>query len=250
MSWVWAAARCTGTSHFRENSPCQDAVRCIAVGPDKETLVAIVSDGAGSALYGGSGSALVARAFSECARDHFKSSSQPPSDDDVWNWIDLIRDRLARAAAFRTADRRQFAATLVAAIIAPNEAMFVHIGDGAAVCRVGEDWNAPSWPSHGEYASTTYFVTDEPAPQVKITRVNVRVDAVAVFSDGLERLALQFSTRTPHAPFFNNNFKLIWASQHQGLDVKLSEALASYLGSTAINERTDDDKSLILAARK
>lgn len=128
--------------------------------------------------------------------------------------------------------------------------MVMHVDDGAAVLRVDGEWGVPSWPANGEYASTTYFITDEPAPQLRLTRVAARPDAIAIFSDGLERLALKFSEGRAFAPFFEGIFKPVWNSKALGQDIKLSTTLKAYLNNPVINERTDDDKSLILASRQ
>jgi hypothetical protein len=249
VPWTWALARCQGTSHIRDSTPCQDALRCITVGPDKGILAAVVSDGAGSASYGGHGSAIIARSITESARVHFESTNALPSDEEAWAWIDSARDRIIRIAPSRSSELRQFAATLVAVFATEIETLVMHVGDGAAVLRIDGIWGVPSWPANGEYASTTYFVTDEPAPQLRLTRVAARPDAIAVFSDGLERLALEFGERRAFARFFEGIFKPVWSSKALGFDVKLSATLKGYLNSPAINNRTDDDKSLILASR-
>ena len=128
--------------------------------------------------------------------------------------------------------------------------MLLHIGDGAAVVRFGGNWSAPSWPAHGEYASQTFFVTDDPAPQLRITRLERPVDAVAMFSDGIERLVLDFSNKTAPTPFFDSMMEPFESAVAVGRNQKLSASLKRYLNSERINERTDDDKSLILAVRQ
>jgi hypothetical protein len=235
---------------LRDATPCQDAVRCIVAGRAGDVLIAVVSDGAGSAKFASQGSALVSRSISENARAYFSATTELPSDDEAWSWLDLARDRIGSAAAARSSELRQFAATLVAAFVTERETFVMHVGDGASVLRIGGDWVAPSWPANGEYASMTFFVTDEPAPQLRLTRVTERVDAVAVFSDGLERLALQFDETRAHAPFFDGIFKPLAAKAIVGRDRDLSASLARYLGSPTVNDRTDDDKSLILALRR
>ena len=49
--WSWIGACSTGSSHIRSGTICQDSAGCIelAIG-DEHALLAIVSDGAGSAL--------------------------------------------------------------------------------------------------------------------------------------------------------------------------------------------------------
>jgi hypothetical protein len=45
-------------------------------------------------------------------------------------------------------------------------------------------------------------------------------------------------------------FVPVRASKALGLDQKLSEKLKEYLGSAAVNARTSDDKSLLMATRR
>ena len=103
-----------------------------------------------------------------------------------------------------------------------------------------------SWPSQGQYASTTFFVTDDEL-QLRISRFNTPLRTLALLTDGLERLALDFATTAAHVPFFSAIAAPVQASVAQGRDSRLSEALRSYLGSDRINERTDDDKTLLVA---
>ena len=88
--------------------------------------------------------------------------------------------------------RRDFAATLIGCVAQIDGVAVIHIGDGACVVRLRNeiDWRVASWPSQGEYASTTYFVTDDPEPRTSVSYLGGEVAEVALFSDGLERLAL------------------------------------------------------------
>ena len=52
------------------------------------------------------------------------------------------------------------------------------------------------------------------------------------------------------APFFERFIKPVEASAARGRDGSLSSALHNYLGSAAVNERTDDDKTLVIATRR
>ena len=65
-------------------------------------------------------------------------------------------------------------------------------------------------------------------------------------TDGLQRLALDFSAKQPHAEFFHPLFQAIKISAKSD---DLSTALKAFLNSPIINERTDDDKTLVLAVR-
>ena len=250
MAWTWAAASCRGTSHIRDNTDCQDASRCVSAGEDQSALIAVVCDGAGSAVCGRQGAVITSRAFTEAARHHFSKSSVQPTDDELWNWVDEARDRINRAAASRSRERRDFSCTLIAVLATETQTLIAHIGDGAAVLRVNGEWSAASWPANGEYASQTYFITEDPAPQLRIRRMEVAADVVAVFSDGIERLVLDFATQTAPAPFFESMTKPFASALNPGQSHRLSASLKRYLASDGINERTDDDKSLILAVRR
>jgi len=249
VSWAWTIATCRGTSHVRDDTECQDTSRCIAVGSDKHVLVAVVSDGAGSAPRGKQGSVLACRTVSESARQHFAKTDASPTDDDVWSWIDHTRDKISLAAQTLGSTQREFAATLVAVIAMANETLILHIGDGAAVCNTESQWIVPSWPAHGEYASSTYFVTDDPAADLRITRLPYPINAAAAFSDGIERLVLRFSDKTASASFFDKFATTVKSAGRFGSNQALNASLKRYLDSPAINERTDDDKSLIIAVR-
>jgi hypothetical protein len=51
-----------------------------------------------------------------------------------------------------------------------------------------------------------------------------------------------------HAPFFQGILGPVAGSEIAGRDHKLCAALARYLESDAVNARTDDDKTLLVAA--
>lgn len=109
-------------------------------------------------------------------------------------------------------------------------------------------WEVPSWPAHGEYASSTYFVTDDPEPRLQFNSVEGEFTELAMFSDGIERLALDFLSKSASDRFFNPMFAPL-ARLGPGRDRALSATLRQYLDSPRVLERTDDDKSLILARR-
>jgi hypothetical protein len=180
------------------------------------------------------------------------SSGQLPSDDTIQTWIHSVRERISEAAEKRGLQSRDFAATLICVISSGDNTVVAHIGDGCAVLQSSEtsDWLAASWPDHGEYASTTFFVTDDPEPKLRISRYENSISALALFSDGIERLALDLATERPHTPFFQGIIRPIAESQAIGRDAELCTMLGRYLSGDAINARTDDDKSLILAVRR
>ena len=251
--WSWIGACSTGSSHIKAGTGCQDFAACIeAPFGQSSVLIAVVSDGAGSAEFSAIGSRTVVRYLCRQLVSYVRSegSHEPISEEKAREWLDDIRDRISRFAAAQITTPREFAATLVAAIVFPNHMTVCHVGDGACAFRRQdqEEWEVASWPAHGEYASSTYFVTDDPEPALRLSNLEGKVTDIAVFSDGLERLALDFSKKSA----FNRFFEPMSApllGQAPGRGRTLSYQLRKFLCSSQVINRTDDDKSLIVAKR-
>lgn len=254
MDWCYAAASVVGLSHIRAGTRLQDAKYCfVAEGADgRRLLFAVVADGAGSAKFGGQGASIVCRTFANLARSALRGATTLPDDETIWAWLDIARDRIQLAAKKRELTPRDFAATLVLIMASPEEIVTAHIGDGAVVVRDRDSalWTVLSKPHHGEYASTTYFVTDDPQPALRIGRHPSQFNAIAVFSDGIENLVLDSVTGAASPAFFNPMAKPLDGATAAGKDRTLSRSLATFLASDRLNERTDDDKTLILAVPK
>lgn len=224
----------------------QDAFSVMRVHSD--AMCAIVSDGAGSASHGGQGAALVCRILRVNFRNWFKQHAVLPGDETIMCWIDQLRDQLSMVAETRGLTRRQFAATLVMLVVFKDQILALQIGDSALVARKDGVWEAICWPENGEFASTTYFVTDDPEVRLHTYRFDLEHDAFALFSDGLESVALEQATQQPFARFFDPMIKPVDQAQADGRLSELSDALARYLHSPSLCERTDDDKTLVLVS--
>lgn len=249
MRWRWASASQIGTSHIRLGTRKQDALKTFTFF-DKDgckVLFAMVCDGAGSAQYGGEGASLTCYLISRAALHYFSNTNIMPNTDVIWSWIDTVRDSMAQAANNRNVNRKSFACTLILLITRENENIIIHIGDGSIVGRnqTGK-WETLSWPENGEYASSTYFITDDPAPQVRFIESKELYTAYALFSDGIEDIALDHKNMTAHVPFFSSMIRPLDNLRNEGKDHNLSAALTTFLDSERVCERTDDDKSLIL----
>ena len=104
------------------------------------------------------------------------------------------------------------------------------------------------WPQSGEYANCTWFVTDdELASRVEFASVE-GVHEIALLTDGLQGLALRFLGREAHGPFFEPMFARL-RRERSGRGTRLDGELRAFLDSPAVNRRTDDDKTLVLATR-
>ncbi|MDV6226262.1 PP2C family serine/threonine-protein phosphatase [Nitratireductor aquimarinus] len=244
MGWRWASASVIGTSHIHSGDRLQDAYSVSKLHND--SLFAVVSDGAGSAKFGAYGAWLTCRFLSVQFREWTRVYSNLPSDEELADWIDELRDRVSAIATQRESTPRQFASTLAAIIVTPDEAVTLHVGDSAIVGRKGTKWDVLCWPENGEYASSTYFVTDDPEPRLNITRQLPEYDGFALFSDGVGDLALSYFEQSAHPRFFDPMLRPVDAALGEGRLVELSGKLATYLAGPSVCERTDDDKTLVL----
>jgi hypothetical protein len=169
--------------------------------------------------------------------------------EDVAHFVERARARLVAAARRDKQDERDFSCTLLAALVDEHAAVFFQIGDGAIVYQAEDGRYVPAlWPQSGEYANCTWFLTDPDAvSRVQMTRAR-GVHELALLTDGLQGLALQFVSRAAHGPFFAPMFARL-----RGVSATRPRALAGELGrfldSPAVNQRTDDDKTLVLATR-
>jgi hypothetical protein len=175
-------------------------------------------------------------------------------DRDVMvGWVLTAADRLIEKAAEDGNSPRDYACTLLIAIAGEERAVFAQIGDGAIVVSHGEadGWLWVFWPQHGEYANQTVFILSANATDsLEFCQEPRRIDEIALFSDGIERMVLHAETKSVNDAFFNQMFVPVRTSVAEGLDLELSEKLKGYLGSTTVNARTNDDKTLIMATRR
>jgi hypothetical protein len=213
------------------------------------TLVACVADGAGSAKHSNFGASIACDTVHENAAIHFEANGglDRLELDDIQAWCDDARARIHEAAKVCDCQPRDFATTLSAAIIGPASSFFFQIGDGAIILGNGVSYGVVFWPQSGEYANSTNFLTsDEYRQQLEFLAITSACSKLAMMTDGLERLALKFDSQTPHVPFFDPLFLVLQSSQEIE---NLNDGLRTFLGSHSVQLRSDDDKTLILAAR-
>jgi Protein phosphatase 2C len=249
--WRYAAAKTTGTSHSRENLPCQDSFRCQVISRlHGSVLVVVVSDGAGSAVESARGSALICEVLSKEVAQSLPDAI--PSPGWLKGCVSRTRESLVAEAETLGIPPRQLAATLLCAVLTEQWSAFAQVGDGAIVTReLGTDsWAWLFWPQRGEYANTTSFLTDPNALDVaQIDTLPHAQDEVALFTDGIQHLVLHYEEQSVHSPFFERMMAPVRKSEANGEDPQLSAELVKYLGSDTVTSRADDDLTLVLACR-
>jgi hypothetical protein len=215
---------------------------------DEQLLLLVCADGAGSATASQVGSRLTCDTIAtELSRFHTQGGRiAQVTRETVCEWIASARAAIATQAAALSVRDRELACTLVGAVLGPESSVFFQIGDGAIVAEgAGGACGVVFWPDAGEYANTTFFITGVDAiDRLQFRYEESRPGAVALLTDGLQSLALQYATQTVHRPFFAPMFEsLRTASDWESLQGDL----AAFLDAPAVNARTDDDKTLIVA---
>src|SRR5436190_15007856 len=163
-SWRYAAASTLGTSHAKLGTPCQDAHTCEIVlsTTGEPILVAVVADGAGSASRSQDGARLTCDFVANEVRA-FCDAGGTVGDltrETVNGWLERLQAEIAALAGAEDLSPRDFACTLVAAVLGEEHAAFLQLGDGAIVVSDGDDYAWIFWPDQGEYENVTFFVTD------------------------------------------------------------------------------------------
>lgn len=250
MKWRYAAGQSIGSAHEKINKPCQDRF-AVATNEWHDTLIAVVADGAGTASLAHVGAEIAVATVSTIAQlglraerlDYLAILRESAA---------LARQRLVEAATDRQSTPRDLACTLLAVILAPTGGAALQIGDGVIVTSGAKpEWNWVFWPQNGEYANTTFFLSDDRAlGDAAGCTLGDDIQDVALMSDGVQPLALNLASRTAHAPFFRSVFAPLQASEATADATDLSTALAATLASPGVRARTDDDATLVLATRR
>jgi hypothetical protein len=143
-------------------------------------------------------------------------------------------------------DLHDYSCTLIVAILINRQGYFAQIGDGALVVEIeGEGFECETWPAQGEFINETVFVTTEGAIETaQIIREERKIAFFAAFTDGIQRLALHYASNSAHSPFFVNLKSTLSQMSHS--NDALVTALGDFLHCEGVNQRTDDDKTLVI----
>jgi len=253
MAWRYSGLSVPGVSHHKTQTPCQDSHGIVAT---DAVLALAVADGAGSAQY----AALAAEQVTQRAVARFQGSHPLPIDAAAWE-ADLrrlladLRGGLEDEAAARGCSLREFACTFLLAVVTRDALIGAQVGDGAIVYRPRSEEAAGgiallTAPHHGEYLNETVFLTsDGYLDHLQLAYHAGAPDALALFSDGLQMLALDMKRQppTPHTPFFDPLFTFM-KNNPDGLDRE--QKLRVFLESERVCAKTDDDKTLVIAVRE
>lgn len=252
--WRYAHASVVGLSHLNNDTNCQDSFACEAFATDEgEILVAAVADGAGSTSEGEIGAEVACETFVQQVKAFLNTPNASVdllNKDFALHWIEYFQTKISQKASEKKKHIREFASTLVGAVISENKAIFYQVGDGGAVFSVDGKPNSYSFgvePADSEYVNMTEFLTDENAVEsLRFAKIDKPIEDLILFSDGIYSVAVDFKNDSPHEPFL---IPMIAPLRNSSEVNGLNEKLKSFLASPKLNEKTDDDKTIVLASR-
>jgi serine/threonine protein phosphatase PrpC len=247
QQWRALAVSLCGVSHQKMELPCQDALALEIL--DNGMLIAALADGAGSATFAEVGSNLAATRVVEVLHARLETNSLPHEEECrrfLQEAVQEAKEKIEEAAASREVQASDLATTLIILIAAPDFIAAAQIGDGSVVVS-DQDGKLMSLtdPQSGEYINETSFLISPGALEQMQTEVyRGKVKHLAAFTDGLQRLALKLPENTPYEPFFQPLFRFM---ENVTEEEQAQEQLTAFLSSPRIQERTEDDLTLLLA---
>ena len=142
---------------------------------------------------------------------------------------------------------KEFATTLLFALLSEKGNIFVQIGDGVIAKGDINDLNCVFEPQHGEYINATYFATEKNISERFMFEFNSdKIKRLVMHTDGIEIISFNFALKKPHINFFNPIFAMLDEFNKSGLDKNTSEFIYGFLDCERVKQKTDDDKTMVI----
>ena len=231
------ASSVTGQLHLTQGQPCQDCFKYTK----GQNLVAVISDGAGSAKYGKIG----AKTICSTICDILKNADFNKVEEKIIYALKTARQKLMLHRLNKTKDDFGlpiFAATVVGVVYNQNQGIFFHIGDGAAISLHEDRDFTASRPENGNFSCETFFFTQQAwRENLRFTKIN-NASSILLMSDGLTSFAFKPDLTDVEHKFIDpiNNYLLSETSV-----TKATKALYNTLNTPRAQKLNPDDKTLV-----
>ena len=238
--WKIAGASIAGSSHTKNDTPCQDFIYSLTM--EEATCIAL-ADGAGSCKYSDIGAKISCIAITEHFTADFDRLFSLSTIEILRYIIHFIRTRIGRKASMLETNKMELSSTLLFLAIKGDKFLLGHIGDGVICGELNGKLVLLSAPENGEFANTTYFVTSRNYKEhFRILRGNAS-DYTSFFlmSDGAAEALFHKKEQ-----FFSPALKTFssWLDKYQSNEV--SAAIKSNM-KNLFPKHTSDDCSIIIA---
>jgi Protein phosphatase 2C len=246
--WKVTGTHVVGTSHVKNDLPCQDycGYQRAFVGSYPVVIIAI-ADGAGSARLSHIGAQATVENLLRIIPTSLTTIFEANLTFAV-HVLNMTRRYLKGVAIDSDCALQDLACTTLFAVLGTFASFFAHIGDGGWVIEKDGNYMVPMWPEGGEYVNETTFLTSSNwEGAVRSHLAFGGITAVAGFTDGLQRVALQIGDKSAFAPFFDPLFDVLRQTDDE---TSLISPLKRFLCSEELAARTDDDKTLVLACHQ
>ena len=250
IDWKYALASVIGTSHLDSNTTKQDF--CLV---EKKNingvnyLFSAVADGAGSAKFSDKSSSYICRLFIRKAEKWLNENDISTLNKEVvLSWFLHFQNVINRVVRiYHIESIKEFATTLLFALLSEKGNIFVQIGDGVIAKGDINDLNCVFEPQHGEYINTTYFATEKNISERFMFEFNSdKIKRLVMHTDGIEIISFNFALKKPHINFFNPIFAMLDEFNKSGLDKNTSEFIYGFLDCERVKQKTDDDKTMVI----
>lgn len=237
------ATKITGGLHSAKKTPCQDFYHYACSG---DKLVAVVSDGAGSAKYGKIGAKVVCETLVEALINTPLKDTQSV----VRKGIETARERLIVHRLNKSKSEHEilnFSATVVGVIYHKDEGVFFHIGDGAGIAlyRSEEERDYTiSRPANGHFSCETYFYTMGNWKEcLRFTKIG-KAEALFLMTDGVTDFALSKEGKGLKDGFIEPINRYLKSEPDK---LKALRALNNTLDTKQARKLNSDDKTFLWA---
>lgn len=262
-----------GASHAKTGRPNEDSVYFELL-PEGRGIIAAVSDGAGSAQRAKEGSRIAAKYATKRALRAILDEKEPLAFAVETGLLTAREAIRRRAEMIPDALLSDYHCTLILVAWVDDQVAAAQVGDGAAIVESEGVCKMLTVPQRGEYVNETFFVTEPHFRQTTFSREASGITGLALFTDGLQKYAVDFQNRKANGEFIPQAITILRDAETNDEpsevtnqlpnDVEIDGTIANVENGTvdALNAgrdlfhwltdqvgHTEDDMSLIVATR-
>jgi hypothetical protein len=205
MSLLAIGNKVIGPSHLARGAECEDALQ-ILTSQDGRWVSAVVCDGCGSARNAASGAEhaahFLAKALLSLAD---RLGREGPGEWVVDQAVTLVAALREDMRAAYGPDLREYAATIVAALVCDRGGFMLHLGDGIAsalTAKGGAESEltvaVQSEPQNGEYANQTFYFTEPDwIRNIRLTPISSPPTLILLATDGAQDILYRGNSLLP-----------------------------------------------------